>query len=77
MNNYPFEIVGCHHEDGEITKVKYNTGAIAIMDEAVKAAKENKIKNFVVTYDNRQNKEVLRGRREVVENGRLYDLPRF
>lgn len=75
--NYPWEIVGCHHEDGEITQVKYNTGAIVTMDEAIKAAKENKIKNFVASYDNRQEKDVLRGRREVVENGRLYDLPRF
>lgn len=75
--NYPMEIIGCHHEDGEITKVKFNTGVIVTMDEAVKAAKENKIKNFVVSYDKRQEKDVLRGRRKVVENGRLYDLPRF
>lgn len=77
MNNYPYEIVGCHHEDGEITKVKYNTGAIVSIADAIQAAKENKIKNFTASYDNRQEKDVLRGRREVVENGRLYDLPRF
>lgn len=75
--NYSMEIVGCHHEDGEITKVKFNTGAVVTMDEAIKVAKENKIKNFVASYDKRQEKDVLRGRREVVENGRLYDLPRF
>lgn len=75
--DYSMEIVGCHHEDGEITKVKFDTGAIVGMEEAVKLAKDNKIKNFVASYDNRQEKDVLRGRREVVKNGRLYDLPRF
>lgn len=74
---YQYEIVGCHHEGGEITKVKYSNGSVVSISDAIKAAKEDKIANFVSSYDNRQEKDVLRGRRTVVENGRLYDLPRF
>ena len=71
------EIIACHHENGTVNKVKLNTGNIITIEEAIKIAKENKLTNFTASYDNRSKKEVLRGRRETVPNGRLYDLPRF
>lgn len=71
------EIVACHHENGSIKQVKFDNGSVVSMQEAIEVAKAGKIKNFTASYDNRQNKDILRGKREVVSNGRLYDLPKF
>lgn len=71
------EIVACHHDNGVVSQVKFDTGTIVSMKEAINIAKEGKIKNFSVSYDNRRGKQVLRGKRETLPNARLYDLPRF